>query len=64
MIDRLRLITLDAAPGGSPYRNPEEREPVSDCLCGLLQDGASKYRDPEHRELYLSGLRLALGETV
>jgi len=64
MIDRLRLITLDAAPGGSPYRSPEERQPVGDCLCGLLQDGASKYRDREHRELYLSGLRLALGETV
>jgi len=64
MIDRLRLITLDAAPGGSPSRNPEEREPVADCLCALLQDGASKYRDPEHRELYMSGLRLALGETV
>jgi adenylate cyclase len=39
MINRLRAI-IDAAPSGSPYRNPE------------------------HRELYLSGLRLALGETV
>ena len=63
MINRLRAI-IDAAPSGSPYRNPEHRELVQDRLRAVLRDGASPYRNPEHRELYLSGLRLALGETV
>jgi TolB-like protein/class 3 adenylate cyclase/Flp pilus assembly protein TadD len=63
MINRLRVI-IDAAPSGSPYRNPEHRELVRDRLRAVLRDGASPYRNPEHRELYLSGLRLALGETV
>ena len=64
MINRLRAIMLDAAPGASPYRNPQHRELVQDRLRAVLRDGASPYRNPEHRELYLSGLRLALGETV
>jgi len=63
MINRLPAI-IDAAPSGSPYRNPEHRELVQDRLRAVLRDGASPYRNPEHRELYLSGLRLALGETV
>jgi adenylate cyclase len=61
MINRLRAITLDAAPGASPYRY---REPVKDRLRAVLRNGATPYRNPEHRELYLSGLRLALSETV
>jgi pentatricopeptide repeat protein len=28
----------------------------------VLED-ATRYRNPEHRQLYLSGLRLAMGET-
>jgi len=64
MINRLRAIMLDAAPGASPYRNPEHCEPVQDRLRAVLRDGVSPYRNLEHRELYLSGLRLALGETV
>ena len=64
MINRLRAIILDAAPGASQYHNPEHREPVQDHLRAVLRNGASPYRNPEHREQYLSGLRLALGETV
>lgn len=64
MINRLRAIMLDAAPGVSLCRNPQNRELVQDHLRAVLRDGASPYRNPEHRELYLSGLRLALGETV
>ena len=64
MINRLQAIMLDAAPGASPYRNPENCEPVQDRLRAVLRDGVSPYRNLEHRELYLSGLRLALGETV
>jgi adenylate cyclase len=64
MINRLRSIMLDAAPGASQYHNPEHREPVHDHLRAVLRNGASPYRNPEHRELYLSGLRLALSETV
>ena len=52
MINRLRAI-IDAAPSGSPYRNPEHREPVQDRLRAVLRNGASPYRNPEHRELYL-----------
>ena len=52
MINRLRVI-IDAAPSGSPYRNPEHREPVQDRLRAVLRNGASPYRNPEHRELYL-----------
>ena len=63
MINRLRAIMLDAA-GASPYSNPEHWEPVQGRLRAVLRDGASPYRNLEHRELYLSGLRLALGETV
>ncbi len=63
-INHLRAIMLDAAPGASPYCNPEHREAVQDRLHAVLRNGASPYRNPEHRELYLSGLRLALGETV
>jgi len=37
---------------------------MQDRLRAVLRDGASPYRNLEHRELYLSGLRLALGETV
>ena len=64
MINRLQAIMLDAAPGASPHRNPEHCEPMQDRLRAVLRDGASPYRNLEHRELYLSGLRLALGETV
>ena len=64
MINRLRAIMLHTAPGAAPYRNPEHREPVQDHLRAVLRNGAVQYRNPEHRELYLSGLRLALGETV
>ena len=63
ILNRLRTIMLDAAPGASPYRNPEHREAVQDRLRAVLRDGASPYRNPEDRELYLSGLRLAMGET-
>ena len=63
-INHLRAIMLDAAPGALPYCNPEHREAVQDRLHAVLRNGASPYRNPEHRELYLSGLRLALGETV
>jgi adenylate cyclase len=64
VINRLRTIMLDAAPGAWPYRNPGHCEPVQDRLRAVLRDGASPYRNPEHREVYLSGLRLALGKTV
>ena len=64
IINRLRTIVLDAASGASPYRNPEHREPVQDSLRAVLLNGGKSYRNPEHRELYLSGLRLALSETV
>ena len=62
MINRLRTISLCAPPGASPDRNSEHRE-RDDKYIMLLKSGASGYR-PEHRELYLSGLRLVMGDTV
>jgi hypothetical protein len=64
VINRLRAIMLDAAPDSPPHHKPEHREPMQDHLRAVLRNGVSPYRNPEHRELYLSGLRLALGETV
>jgi hypothetical protein len=29
----------------------------------VVVERATRYRNPEHRELYLSGLRMAVGET-
>ena len=43
MINRLRAITLDAAPGASSYRNPEHCEPVQDRLRAVLRNGATPW---------------------
>jgi len=33
-------------------------------IASLVIPDASRFRNPEHRELFLSGLRLAAGETA
>ena len=76
-IPKLRLAIQENPSFAEPYRNlaacyahmgrlDEAREIIAGlrAVAPVVMPDTSEYRNPEHRELFMSGLRLAAGETA